>query len=82
VYDSVAFYFKTAEEIEASFKSEINAFTYSRVSNPTIMDFEKRINFVTGGIGSLAVSSGMAAIANKVFSVREQGDNVISTKYL
>lgn len=82
VYDSVAFYFNTAEEIEASFKGEINAFTYSRVSNPTIIDFEKRINFVTGGIGSLAVSSGMAAIANTVFSVCEQGDNVISTKYL
>jgi len=35
-----------------------------------------------GGIGALALSSGMAAITYAIFSIAEQGDNIVSTASL
>ncbi len=82
VYESVAFEFDSAEQMEANFKGEFSAHTYSRASSPTVEYFEKKLNALTGSHGVLAVSSGMAAISNALFTVLKTGENFISGSQL
>lgn len=82
VYENVAFEFKTAEESELAFQRKKPAHMYSRISNPTVEAFEQRVKVVTDAVGVVALSSGMAAIANVLLSIAGQGDNIVTTKHL
>ncbi len=82
VYESVAFEFDSAEQIEANFKGEYAAHVYSRASSPTVEYFETKLKALTGGHAVLAVSSGMAAISDAILTVTKGGDNIISSNQL
>lgn len=82
VYDSVTFEFKSAEELELAFQGRKPAHMYSRISNPTVENFEQRIMAITGAQAVLAVSSGMAAISNVILAIAKCGDNIITSKHL
>lgn len=82
VYHSVAFEFDSAEQIAAAFRGERLAHVYSRTSNPTVEYFENKLKTLTGSHSVLALSSGMAAIANTIFAIAKTGDNVISGNQL
>ena len=43
---------------------------------------EKRLAALEGGIGALAVASGMAAITYAIKCICQQGDNIVSTSQL
>jgi len=45
-------------------------------------DPENKITLLSGGVGAIAVASGMAAISNIVMTVCSSGDNIITSKYL
>jgi len=51
---------------------------YSRISNPTLEAFEKRIADIEGGTGALAVSSGMAAESLAILGITELGDEIVA----
>lgn len=78
LYEAVAFEFETAEQIEANFKGEYIAHVYSRSSSPTVEYFELKVKALTGSNGVLAVSSGMAAIADTLMGIVKTGENFIS----
>ncbi|MCY1721148.1 aminotransferase class I/II-fold pyridoxal phosphate-dependent enzyme [Prolixibacteraceae bacterium Z1-6] len=78
LYESVAFEFDSAEQIEANFKGEYVAHVYSRTSSPTVEYFELKLKALTNSSGVLAVSSGMAAISNTLFALTKAGDNIIA----
>ncbi len=82
VYDSVAFEHESARSIQLAFEGKKPAHTYSRISNPTVEDFEQRLRLVSGGIAVLAVSSGMAAISNTILALGGSGYNIVTTKNL
>ena len=82
IYDNVAFEFKSAEELELAFHGKKPAHMYSRISNPTVEHFEQRVRAVTGAVGVIALSSGMAAIANTILTVASARDNIITSKHL
>ncbi|MDD5686586.1 MAG: aminotransferase class I/II-fold pyridoxal phosphate-dependent enzyme [Elusimicrobia bacterium] len=82
VYDSVTFEFESAEEIEAAFMGQKPRHAYSRITNPTVEHLEQKIKNVSGALAVVAVSSGMAAIANTVMNIAQKGDNIITTKYV
>ena len=82
LYESVAFEFDSAEQIEANFKGEYVAHAYSRASSPTVEYFEQKLKALTGSFGVLAVSSGMAAISNTILAVFKTGENIISCNQL
>ncbi|KAF0708954.1 Aste57867_6149 [Aphanomyces stellatus] len=50
--------------------------------NPTNDVFEKRVTALTGGVASVAVSSGQAAQALTIFTIAQAGDNIVSTSSL
>ncbi len=78
LYESVAFEFDTAEQIEANFRGEYAAHVYSRASSPTVEYFELKIKELVNAHGVLAVSSGMAAIANTIIAIAKAGENIVS----
>ena len=82
LYETVAFEFDSAEQIEANFKGEYIAHVYSRASSPTVEYFELKLKALTEGFGVLAVSSGMAAISNTMLAVSKAGENIISSDQL
>ena len=51
---------------------------YSRISNPTIEAFEKRISDIEGGTGALAVSSGQAAETLALLGITKLGDEIVA----
>ena len=78
VYQSSAFGQETAEQIEKIFHNKAAGFAYTRISNPTTASFENRITYLEGGIASVAVSSGMAAISATFLNILSSGDEIIS----
>jgi O-acetylhomoserine (thiol)-lyase len=82
IYESVSFEFETAEEIEEAFLGKRPRHMYTRISNPTVEHLEQKIRHVSGALAVIAVSSGMAAIANVLLAVARQGDNIVTTKYV
>jgi O-acetylhomoserine (thiol)-lyase len=82
VYDSVAFEFEKADDMRLAFEGKKLTHSYSRISNPTVEDFEEHIRVLSGGVGALAVSSGMAAISNVVFALAESGSRIVTSRFL
>jgi O-acetylhomoserine (thiol)-lyase len=82
LYETVAFEFDSAEQIEANFKGEYIAHVYSRTSSPTVEYFELKMKALTNSSGVVAVSSGMAAISNTILALTKSGDNIVSGKRL
>ena len=50
--------------------------------NPTTDVLEKRVAEMEGGVGALALASGMAAITNAIFTICQAGDNIVTTPTL
>lgn len=82
VYDTVAFEHDSARSIQLAFEGKSPKHVYSRISNPTVQDFEQKIRLLSGGIGVLAVASGMAAISNTIFTLAGSGSNIVTTRHL
>ncbi|MFH1283825.1 MAG: aminotransferase class V-fold PLP-dependent enzyme [bacterium] len=82
IYDNVAFECDTAEDIELAFLGKKPGHMYSRISNPTVENFEHKVAEVTGARGVIALSSGMAAISNLIVAVARKGDAIITSKHL
>ncbi len=82
IYESVAFEFDTAEDAEEAFLGRQPRHTYTRITNPTVEHLEQKIRQITGSLAVVAVSSGMAAIANTILSIAQQGENIVTTRFV
>ena len=82
VYDNVAFEFEKAADMQKAFEGRKLAHAYSRISNPTVADFENRLRLVADAAGVIATSSGMAAISNVILAIAESGTNIVTTRFL
>ena len=82
IYQTSAFYRQSAEELAGIFSNKTPGYCYTRVANPTIANFENRINRLEGGIGSVATASGMAAIFNALTNILQSGDEIVSSASL
>ena len=78
IYQSSAFAHETAEKLEAVFNNKAPGFAYTRISNPTVAAFEKRIAAIEKGIGAVACSSGMAAVTMALLNILQSGDEIIA----
>ena len=52
---------------------------YSRIMNPTVDVFEKRIAALEGGAAAVATSSGQSAQLLAIAALASTGDNIVST---
>lgn len=79
---STAFEHASAEEMEAVFAHEQDGFAYSRLGNPTVGALEERITAVSAARGTIAVASGMSAVALALLALVRSGDHIIAGKQL
>lgn len=82
LYENVTFEFENTRALQFAFEGRSLGHSYTRISNPTVEDFEQRIRLLTEAQGVIAVSSGMAAITEIILVLAGAGANIISTKYL
>lgn len=78
IYASSTFGFPSVDDGAKIFAGESEAYTYSRLKNPTVDAIEYRISKLEGADDSILFGSGMAAISTFVFSVLKKGDHVIA----
>ncbi|MDR0954107.1 MAG: aminotransferase class V-fold PLP-dependent enzyme [Rikenellaceae bacterium] len=82
VYRNAAFEFADSESIAAAFRGETGEHTYSRISNPSVAHFERKILAASGAASVIALSSGMAAITNTFFAIAAAGNNIVASPHL
>jgi len=82
VYNTAAFEFDTAEDMEAAFLGKSGRHTYTRISNPTVEAFESRIQIASGAKHVMAVTSGMSAISATFLTLASAGSNIVTTSHL
>lgn len=82
VYDSVAFEHESGESLHAAFTGRKAAHVYTRITNPTVADFEQKMCLLSNGFAALAVSSGMAAISNTLLALGGSGRNMVTSRFL
>jgi len=78
IVQSSAFAYATAEELEAVFAGREAGYVYSRMGNPTLAGFERRLAALEDGVGAVACASGMAAISATVLALAQAGDEIVA----
>ena len=80
IYQTTSFVFDDTEDAADLFALRKTGNIYTRITNPTTSVFEERINALEGGVGALAVASGMAAITYVFLTLAHAGDHIVSSK--
>ncbi len=78
IHQTTAYMFKNAEHAANLFALKEPGYIYTRLMNPTTDVLEKRLAEMHGGVGALAVASGMAAIFYAVTNIVSAGQNIVS----
>ncbi|WP_325892210.1 O-acetylhomoserine aminocarboxypropyltransferase/cysteine synthase family protein [Grimontia sp. NTOU-MAR1] len=82
IYQTVAYEFDSAQHGADLFNLEVPGNIYTRIMNPTNDVLEQRMAALEGGLASLVVSAGSAAINYAILTLAEAGDNIVSTPQL
>ncbi|MEX0445583.1 bifunctional O-acetylhomoserine aminocarboxypropyltransferase/cysteine synthase [Xenorhabdus sp. SGI246] len=82
IYQTTSYSFDDSQHGADLFDLKIEGNIYTRIMNPTNDVLEKRIAALEGGIGALAVASGMAAITYAIQTMTGLGDNIVSVAKL
>lgn len=82
IYQTTSFAFDDTQHGADLFDLKVAGNIYSRIMNPTNDVLEQRMAALEGGVGALAVASGMAAITYAIQTIAEAGDNIVSVAKL
>ncbi len=82
IYQTASYVFKSPEHAADLFALKEVGNIYTRMGNPTIEIFEKRIAAIEGGTAAVAVASGQAAISLALLSITCVGDEIVSANNL
>lgn len=82
IYQTVAYEFDDAQHGADLFNLAVPGNIYTRIMNPTQAVLEARIAALEGGIASLVVSAGSAAINYAILTIAEAGNNIVSVPQL
>jgi len=78
ICQSVSYAHKTAQALADAFSGRSPGYIYTRIANPTTTALESRLTELEDGIGCVATSSGMAAVASAVMALVRAGDEIIA----
>lgn len=82
IYQTTSYTFDDTQHGADLFDLKVQGNIYTRIMNPTTAVLEQRMAAMEGGIGALAVASGMAAITYSIQCLCTVGDNIVSTSQL
>ncbi len=75
---STTYNYKDPDFVAGLFDLTQSGHMYSRISNPTVQAFENKMAKLEGGVGAVAVSSGMAATAMAIMNICNSGDHLVA----
>lgn len=82
IYQTTSYTFDNTQHGADLFDLKVPGNIYTRIMNPTTDVLEQRIAAMEGGVGALAVASGMSAITYAIQCLCKAGDNIVSTSQL
>ncbi len=82
IYQTTSYAFDDTQHGADLFDLKVPGNIYTRIMNPTSAVLEQRVTAMEGGIGGLALASGMAAVTYAIFTIAETGDNIVTTSTL
>ncbi|SQH75713.1 homocysteine synthase [Shewanella benthica] len=82
IYQTTSYTFDDTQHGADLFDLKVAGNIYTRIMNPTTDVLEQRLAAIEGGVGALAVASGMAAITYAIQALTQVGDNIVSTSQL
>ncbi len=82
IYQTTSYTFDNTQHGADLFDLKVPGNIYSRIMNPTNAVLEARLTALEGGVGALAMASGMAAITAAIQTICRSGDNIVSTSQL
>ena len=82
IYQTASYVLENTEEAAKIFSADKFGFTYSRIANPTVAVFEKRMALLEKGIDATAFASGTAAVVGSILNITQSGDEILAAKNL
>ncbi|MCY4070986.1 MAG: O-acetylhomoserine aminocarboxypropyltransferase/cysteine synthase [Chloroflexi bacterium] len=82
IYQTVAYEFDNAQHGADLFNLAVPGNIYTRIMNPTNDVLEQRVAAMEGGVASLALASGQAAIHYSIVNLAEAGNNIVTVPQL
>ena len=82
IYQTTSYAFDNTQHGADLFDLKVQGNIYTRIMNPTTAVLEERLAQLEGGIGALALASGMAAITYAIQTIAQAGDNIVSVSTL
>ncbi|HRH80732.1 MAG TPA: aminotransferase class I/II-fold pyridoxal phosphate-dependent enzyme [Thiobacillaceae bacterium] len=82
IYQTTSYAFDSTQHGADLFDLKVAGNIYTRIMNPTTDVLEKRLAEMEGGVASLALASGMAAITYAIMTITEAGDNIVTSSTL
>lgn len=82
IHTSVAFGYADARELAAVFQGKAQGYRYGRQGNPTVTALEEKVTLMEGGVGTLCLATGMAAIGALAQAYLRKGDHVVASAFL
>ena len=82
IYQTTSYAFDSTQHGADLFDLKVPGNIYTRIMNPTSDVLEKRVAEMEGGVGALALASGMAATTYSIFTIAGSGDNIVTTSQL
>jgi len=79
ICQTVSYAYNTAQALADAFAGKTPGYIYTRIANPTTTALESRLAELEDGIGCIATSSGMAAIASAVTALVKAGDEITAS---
>ena len=78
IFQTSTFRFKDVDHGARCFSGEDDGYIYTRIGNPSITELEEAVAALEGGYGSVAVSSGMAAVNTVYMTFLSQGKHLVA----
>lgn len=80
IYLNSSFNFACAEDAEAVFLNEKEAYLYSRFSNPNTDELASKMAQLEGAEHAICVASGMSSVFNSLMAFLSTGDHIVSAQ--
>ncbi|SFM60758.1 O-acetylhomoserine sulfhydrylase [Ectothiorhodospira mobilis] len=82
IYQTTSYAFDDTQHGADLFDLKVEGNIYTRIMNPTTDALEKRVAALEGGVGALALASGMSAVTYAIMTLADAGHNIVTTSTL
>lgn len=79
IVQSTTYKYEDPEYVAKLFDLTEEGHMYSRISNPTVDAYEKKVASLEGAVGALAVSSGQSATTLALLNICKNGDHIVAS---